>query len=219
MSKKINWFYLGVELVVVFLGISTGFFLQNYRESKANNDLEDSYFKGMVVDLQANIDALLEDMAEDSAWITNSKYAIQLMSKDELSTDSANSLILSMLYYSRFEPQTNTYENVINSGKLNIISNLNLRQKIVVYHKKLKDYQLIEDYLRDYNSDFFMPMVMKNYDFFSQKLVDPKFKASVEFKNIFGGYYALKQQRYAKYKELLKESEELLKTIKNENHV
>jgi hypothetical protein len=214
MSRKINWFYLGIELIVVFLGISAGFFLQDYRESRTNRNLEDSYYRGMEDDIKANIEELGKDIAEDSVWLANTKYAIKQMASNTLSIDSANTLILSMLYYSRFEPQVNTYENIISSGKLNIISNLKLRQKIVAYHKKLEDYQLIEDYLQDFNFDFLMPLVMKNYDFFAKKMTNPKLRSSVHFKNIFGGYYALKQQRYEKYKELFNESKKLLEMIK-----
>lgn len=108
MDRKINWIYLGIELLVVFLGISAGFFLQNYKDHKANNELEASYFDGLVDDLNTNINNLKKDAREDSLWLTNTKYAIQLMVKDSLTIDSANTIIASMLYYSKFEPQTNT---------------------------------------------------------------------------------------------------------------
>lgn len=83
----------------------------------------------------------------------------------------------------------------------------------------LKDYQLLDDYFQNYNTDFLMPFVMKEYDFFNLKLINPSLRFAIDFKNVFVGIYALKQQRFNEYTELLKQSEVLLETIKSRSNV
>ena len=204
--KKINWTNHIIELLVVFLGITAGFVLQNDKEQNENKEFEQKYIVGFRDNVAENIESLQESIQHDSLWLAESTYALKLIATDSLSLDSANALIKTMIFYSEFSEQTTTYENILNSGNLNLIKDYDLKQKIVEYHKGLENFQLLETYFHDYFSEILMPFLMINFDLFSQKLIVSNIHKSILFKNIFGTHFSLTQQRHEGYKGLLDES-------------
>ncbi len=162
-----------------------------------------------------NIENLQDGIQRDSLWLIQTTYALKLISLDSLSLDSANSLIIEMIYYSEFSEQTTTYENIINSGNLNLIEDYDLKQKIVEYYKGIENFQLLETYFHDYFSGTLMPFLMINYDLFSKKLTVTNTHKSVLFKNIFASHYSLTQQRCEGYKGLLDKSKKMEKLLNN----
>lgn len=213
--KKIKWTTHLIELVVVFLGITAGFVLQNKKEQNADKELEQKYTEGIQVDVLENIRNLKECIQRDSFWLAQSKYALKLIATDSLSLDSANALIKTMIFYSEFEEQNTTYENITNSGNLNLIEDYDLKQKIVAYHKELENFKLLEIYFREYFTGTLMPFTMDNFDLFTEKLTVPKSHKSILFQNIFGTQYSLTQQRYKGYSDLLNESKKMEKLLNN----
>jgi len=193
----------------VFLGISAGFFLQNYKDNVAKAEKEQNYLEGFRKDVEVNITNLEEQIESDSLWVEKNKYAPVLMAVDSLILDSANAIVETMVVYSKYMPQTDTYENILNSGNLDIISDYDLKQKIVVYHKSLRDFTLLENYYHNYYETIFMPYIMKHFDILTGKFGASINHQSIEFKNIFVGNYSLRQQRIAGYKDLLGLSKDL----------
>ena len=122
-----------------------------------------------------------------------------------------------MIFYSEFSEQITTYENILNSGNLNLIKDYDLKQKIVEYHRDIENFQLLETYFHDYFSETFMPFLMINYDLFSQKLTISNTHNSILFKNIFGTHFSLTQQRHEGYKGLLDESMKIIVELNRQN--
>jgi len=74
--KKIKWTKLAIELIVVFLGVSAGFLLQNRKEASANKEQEQKYLQGFLADVNVNINELEESVIDDSLLLRNSKLHI-----------------------------------------------------------------------------------------------------------------------------------------------
>ena len=53
--NKYNWGRLGLELIVVFLGVSSGFLLNNWRMEKQETQLKHKYISGFLQDVNNNI--------------------------------------------------------------------------------------------------------------------------------------------------------------------
>jgi hypothetical protein len=212
-KKEIYWLDHLIELVVVFLGVTASFVLLNVGNSKNERAMESKYIEGFRSDISENIIQLRDQIEGDSAWIENNTYAVHAILEGRLSSDSANSIVQGMAYFSRFAPQNTTYLNLINSGNLGIIQDYNLRQDLIGYHKKLDDSGLLEDYFHDYSTRNFIPFMMKNYSMYTRKLIKADAYRSPEFENLFGSYYSFKQQRLDNYLELLEHSNQLKKLL------
>jgi hypothetical protein len=215
--SKINFTKLFLELLVVFLGVTGGFLLQNNKEIKADRDLENKYLEGIYTDTKENIKELKESIAQDSLWIEQNKYALPLIASDSLSYDSARTLMIRMAFYSEFNAQTNTYANITNSGNLNIIEDYELRQNIVDCFNNFENSKLLDAYFRQHNENSYLPYLITNYNIFTNDFISFKSHKQNEFKNIFAIYYSLTQQRLISYQELLEENLELEKQLSKFN--
>ena len=213
MKKKIYWLNHLIELVVVFLGVTASFVLLNLSNSRNERAMESKYMEGFRSDISENIIQLRDQIEGDSAWIENNTYAVHAILESRLSSDSANSIVHGMAYFSRFAPQNTTYLNLINSGNLGIIQDYNLRQDLIGYHKRLDDSGILEDYFHDYSKRNFIPFMMVNYSMYTRKLIKADAYRSPEFENLFGSYYSFKQQRLDNYRELLEQSIQLKKLL------
>ena len=208
-TKKIDWLYHFMSLLVVFLGITAGFLLQNRKEDSGNRVLEQKYMAGFQADLAVCITDLEEAIAGDSLWLAKNTWAMKQLLAGTIPEDSASQLMMNMAILSEFTAQTNTYENITNSGNLNIISSYSKKQELVKYYKRLEDFSLLENYFNNFHTDRFLPYLIENYDLISQKFVVPKAEESAMFKNIFASFFSLTQQREEGYRRLLLESKEI----------
>jgi len=218
-TKKIDWLNHIIGLFVVFLGVTAGFILQNRKETITNQNLEQKYLTGFYDDVNQSIIDLKEAIADDSLWLVQNKYAIPQITTGTLQTDSAAKLMLSMAHFSKFMAQTNTYENITNSGNLNLITSYEYKQAIVIYYKSLEDFELLEFYFENFGTQSFMPYLLENFDMFSQKFEYPNAEKSAKFKNIFATFYSLKQQRIEGYNRILKESEEFKQQLETLSYI
>ena len=214
--KELNWTKLILELLVVFLGVTGGFILQNQKEKSNNQDLEIKYLEGFNTDLQENIIGINSFIKKDSNWLESNKYALKQIATDSLTIDSANALIKSMVFFAEFTEQTATYENILNSGNLNLISDYTVKQSIVSYHQDLQDFQFLQDYYKQFIENSFMPFIMTEFDLFKTQLTNPEIQKTIQFKNIIGTYYSLTQQRLKAFQELLEKSNSFERTITEE---
>jgi hypothetical protein len=211
--SKIKFTKLFLELLVVFLGVTGGFLLQNYKEIKTDRDLEKKYLEGIYTDTKENINELKEAIAQDSLWIDQNNYALPFIANDSLSYDSAVALMKSMAFYSEFNAQTNTYVNITNSGSLNIIEDYELRQVIVDCFNNFENAKLLDAYFRKYNEGRFLSYILTNYNMFTGEFISLNSHKQIEFKNIFAIYFSLTQQRLVAYRDLLEQNLNLEKLL------
>lgn len=206
LLKRVNWPNRIAELLVVFLGVSAGFILQNQKDHFNNNELKGKYILGLMNDVETNIEILEKNTYEDSIWLHRNTYAVYQILDNTLVYDSACALMLSMTNFSELSPQADTYEDIISSGNLNLFIDFELRKNVITYHKNLDDYRILDDYFKDFITTQFMPYMIREFSLFRVEFAIPQSYNSLEFQNSFGTYYSLVQQRLKAQKALLEES-------------
>lgn len=209
-----NWGKLFFELIVVFLGVTAGFLLNNWQLQRQDSSLEKKYLGGFLQDAEANINDLSEAVKLDSLWLFAARPKLIEIQKGTLNTDSANHLIKQIVRISKVDFHSGTYEDIINSGNLNILSNYNLKKQIVEYNVTISGVKFIDDYFYRYFSDFVMPFLFSSYNVLAEKLVSPEIIKTVQFSNVISGYYSMVQQRKSGYERLLKKSISLRDELK-----
>ena len=122
--KKINWLYYIVELLVVFIGVTAGFLLNTWRLDNAEIKLEQKYlssFYNDILDDEMTLDSLIirEQAKEDTLLVVLKKSVVI---NEPLTEELAQIIVGQMLYLEWFSPSNDTYDDIINSGNLNIIS-------------------------------------------------------------------------------------------------
>ncbi|MCW8805094.1 MAG: hypothetical protein OQK56_01430 [Ignavibacteriaceae bacterium] len=201
--KNYEWGKLFFELIVVFLGITAGFVLNNWRMEQEEKKLEEKYISSFLQDINYDIPELEDAIKTDSVWLARSEPLMISIINKKIEIDSAQSMIKRIVSISKIDAHSSTYEEISNSGNLNIISDYELKAQIVDYYLALGGVGFIDDYFHKYFSDFVMPFVLTEYSVLTGEFNNTAVVNSVRFSNVVAGYYSLVQQRLAAYKKLL----------------
>ena len=162
--KNYNWGKLGLELLVVFLGVSSGFILNNWREENQQLELEQKYISGFIADVEDSIDELERMNKKDSLWMVAAQRNISDLKARTLSKDSADALLIRIIQINKIEIKKGTYEDIINSGNLNLIRNFDLKGEIVDYGLAVEGVTFVDDYFHQFFNKYVMTFVFKEFD-------------------------------------------------------
>ncbi|MFO7524385.1 MAG: DUF6090 family protein [Ignavibacteriaceae bacterium] len=213
MKQKIDWKNHFIGLLVVVIGITIAFMLENWRQEQAASKLEQKYFTSFKDDLQYDSSRLDSTITAVQNKIYLLKSVIGEMSSGDINQARAEEVITDMLSNHSFVPKQATYESVKNSGGMNIISDYEVKEAIVSYYSLNYELRLKEQVFFDYLQEFVLPFVYKNVEFLTGHIVNKSAINSFEFKNIVAGYYGLTEQNFQAYKDYKNANEELLKNI------
>jgi len=210
-KREINWVYYIVELLVVFIGVTAGFVLNNWREENAEIRLEQKYLSSFYNDIVSDETTL------DSLVFRTQKKVDNLMEvlkkteiiNESMSEDLANSIVLELLYFEWFSPTKDTYDDIINSGNLNLISDYELKEKVSSYYSFLNEVKNVEQYYKDHMKDYGFPILYKNYHLFKREYINDECYKTLEFTNMFLAGMALYQQNLKMYEQALEINLEL----------
>jgi hypothetical protein len=211
--EKINWKNYFIELIVVFIGITAAFLLNNWREDYKSNELEIKYLnsiKNDVIQDSINVNEILK--LNEGKEFKFKKYIASTI-KGISSIDSAIILFQDILTIPKFYPQTNTYESIKYSGNLNIISDYNMREEITNYYESFTSIQSQQEMTGEFINDYGTKFVFKNIKILDWQIINKKSVNFNEVNNIIMGYYALLEQNIKLEKEIVKRNKELLKRL------
>ncbi len=215
-SQKIkgsDWRKLFFELIVVFLGVTAGFVLNNWQQEKKDEQLERKYLSGFLQDARANATELKTKIEADRRWLAFAEPKLKTVQKSTISSKNASSFIKQMFEISKLDAQTGTYKDIVNSGNLNIISDYDLKKQIVTYHLAISNVQFLDEYFYKFHNDYVMPFIFKNFELLNGKLENTRVIHTTRFTNVIAGYYSMVQQRENAYGKLLKRNRALIKTL------
>jgi len=194
-SSRSHWLRLSLELIAVFVGISAGFFVNNYQQSKRDQKLEVKYLESFHKNLVVDSIEIKKHIEEDKNNLDISRRAVETMVGEKLHKDSALALMSVMATFNNLNMQNTTYESIINSGNLGLIRNYELREELVNYYRYQASIRDVEEVYNDYINDYVIPFFFESVDMLAGSFVEGFRTDSKDFKNITTGYYILVQQR------------------------
>ncbi|MGY3795751.1 hypothetical protein [Aquimarina sp. 433] len=216
--KRINWKYAIGEIIIVIIGITIAFSLNNIKENRSNVDLKKQYLDNLAIDIEREIALLEENETKFNSKIKTTLQIQAFFRNPEITKrDSISRKVFVLARLINFTPQNTTYRTLVNSGDMKLIDNFDLRKSIEEHyssHKNiLQDYQRIEKINEKYLADFFIHKMdytkirSGNLDF----LEDPLLKNIVSSMN--GAYYIVLESG----KKCLESNKRLLEEIKKES--
>lgn len=204
-----NWGKLSLELIVVFLGVTAGFLLNNWRMSTHDKQLERSYLEGLAEDATQNQIKIQSSITLDSLWLSMATPLHGIFAQGNFPIDSAKSAIELMIIFHRFEANTNTYQNIINSGNMNIIRNFDLRKQIIEYQDAINGLSTLDEIYYTFYSDYTIPLTIKEFNLANGTLIGKSISNPTMLTNIFSLQYWMVLERQKHYKNLLLKSHEM----------
>ena len=128
---KIDWKSKLIDLLIVIIGITIAFQLNNLNESNKSTAKEKDYMKSFYEenrDNESSLSLALEFTRNTKNDIDSLKRI--LLSKD-YQDDRIKDLTASMMVSSDFNPSLITMENITASGDFELISSFEYREKII----------------------------------------------------------------------------------------
>ena len=198
---KIDWKSKLIDLLIVIIGITIAFQLNNLNESNKSKAKEKDYLKSFYEenrDNESSLSLALEFTLKTKNDIDSLKRI--LLSKD-YQDDRIKDLTASMMVSSDFNPSLITMENITASGDFELISSFEYREKIIDTYNSYQTTLQLEGILSDYVNQYVTPFFFENVRFSDFTSLTENFMINPEFENIVFGYDALLTQKLRGYEE------------------
>ncbi|HIG58963.1 MAG TPA: hypothetical protein EYQ21_06205 [Flavobacteriales bacterium] len=197
-----NFKYALFEVTIVFIGVSSAFFLNNWTNQKERTLKEIYYTDKIIEDLSYNINELQERIEMDTTNISRSYPLIEELYLKTLPEDSIVSVLHLMATFGRINLKFTTYEEIITNGDFNILSNDSIRSMFIETKMVYEEIIISEKFYEDFVHNFILPYVMNNFDLMSDKAINNSIVQDFKLLNHFGQNTSFKEQLVEEYEKL-----------------
>jgi len=144
--KSINWLDKFIEILVVIIGITIAFWLNNWNQERNDRSLEKKYMESLVYDINSDIEELTTMVDTFTYFNKLNAELVNGLTNKSLKKDSLPLYIFCMISVSEFHPQDNTYETLKSSGNFNLLKTFELEKEItVLYNEYYKQIDFIDE--------------------------------------------------------------------------
>lgn len=166
---KNNWKKYLFELLVIIIGITISFALQNWQESQRQKQVEIQTLERLLVDLKADSGDMQKETESLQECINGAQRILEINDFTE-HTDSLDLFINSQLQYSVFAKSDIAYQGLRGFGKNGIITNQEVLNKII--HQYSVEYRTMDEWTnfdRSFITGHFLPHVTANFPAFGSR--------------------------------------------------
>ncbi len=141
------------EIVLVVIGILIALQINNWNEDRKLNQLEKTYLNRLVDETKKDILTFtneIQRLEKNNEKIVNLSNVFKVESNsDSLLVRVTNEYMIYGTIYPVFNPSTSTFEDLSSTGNISVITNTEIRERIVGHYE---DYQFVElNFQQDYN--------------------------------------------------------------------
>ncbi len=216
MKHKLNWKYALVEILIVIIGVSIAFLLNNWATDRKDLQTERLYLKNIVLDLQTDIAHLDSNANEINKQLQIVQQVFPFLGKPDTVRDTVFMKVFQLASLVEFIPEDATYQALINSGDLKLIRSFTLRAKIASHYANYRhlqsDYERQEIFNKMYLGDFFMDKV----DYMKVYQRDYSFMDEPKLRNILLSLKGILQLKLNTTESAKQRCEQLLENIEKE---
>lgn len=214
-NKKGLGTYL-IEILVVIIGITIAFTLDNWSESKKLLKEEQQYLAGLSADINRDIEQLevLIDSSNQLLRLTGEVFNF-IYSKAPVENFTRRH-VTSTYTTPYFSANNGTYLALINSGDLKVIKNFDLRQEIVaLYSIEYDKVQESDDFIGELTQNRIYPYILEVVAFHptEDRIIDSGPLSTNKSINLMGSYFNIMSARNQEYQTLIEHCKRIQKLI------
>ena len=164
--RKVNWHQAAAEVALILIGVLIALAVDNWRVEQQEKKEERTYLEALLEDFQVNRRSLLEEVEVQKNIIGLGDEILRLLSAG-LSEENADAFFESyrgFYYFKRWAPITGTYDDLVGSGQLLLISSLNLRNELSAFQRILASIREFEDLQSETYYENQEPFANKHFD-------------------------------------------------------
>ncbi|MFC5046063.1 DUF6090 family protein [Aquimarina hainanensis] len=151
------------EIILVVIGILIALQINNWNQNEQLKKDELKILKSIQESIKINI-VEFNQILTAQIQRNGSLQEVIFIKVSDLQLSYLDSLITTNVRNHTFDPSTGIYNSMINSGKIELISNDSLKNKISKLYDKVKDYQESEDEITEYTKEHLEKYFINNYN-------------------------------------------------------
>ena len=214
--KKYVLYAIG-EILLVMIGISLAFQLDNWNENRVKQAAEIRFYENIKEQIIDDKKLIAGQKEYNNHYLTQFMYANKIIeTNDRSKLDTLGMLVRNFSKYSDFDKQGNIYETMVNSGQIKLLHN----HKIVNGIRELEELYNYTNRMESIHYDAMMNHVMLAINpvinFSTGKIQKPDAVFTYEFQNIPIMLIQIMNEKNETYNKTLNEIERVTKLIDNE---
>lgn len=210
-KREISWKNKLIDLVVVFIGVSIAFALNNWQQNKNSNVLHQKYLVSLRGDLIKDQGVIQNDLKRLDTISFKIERLIAYSSGTNISGDSLGYYISGILTQTIFRPNNHTFQSIINSGDITNFGDVNFVKGLgELYNGVYQDIKEHDQIGVANLKDHVISRVVTIGSF------DDNYLKSLPFKGLLGVFQSLNEKKRILYLEAQQQTNALLKLIDND---
>jgi len=173
------------EVLLVMIGISLAFQVDNWNEDRLKKDEERSYYQNIRDQIIADKDDIQGQIHFNNRYMAQFKYAYKIIaSEDRSKMDTLGLIMRNLLQYSDFDRQGNIFETMVNSGEIKILRNQKIVNGIRVLEEKYMYINRMENIHYDATSNHVAAAINPLVNYATAEIKKPDQVFHYEFQNL-----------------------------------
>ncbi len=194
------------EILLVMIGISLAFQLDNWNENRIKENVEISYYKNIreqIVDDKALIN---EQINFNNRYMAEFRHANNILeTNDRSKMDTLGLIARNLTQYSDFDKKGNVYETLVNSGEIKLLRNHEIVNSIRELEEKYNYINRMENIHYDAMMKHVIIATNSIIKFSDGSVQKPNRLYSYEFQNLVLSLIQIMTEKDKVYNEALKE--------------
>lgn len=165
-NKPLKYFRYAIgEIVLLVIGILIALSINTWNNERNNRIEEYQILEGLKNEFEYNLQALHKDLNKNRNVIITVDSIIALIHTNTLSNepDNLDKLLVTLGAMGSFDARTGFIDEIISSGKLNLITNQQLKIKLTRWSGLLNDAKEDNKYVSDNYTHMLMPFLIKYF--------------------------------------------------------
>lgn len=205
--KKYLWYAIG-EILLVMIGISLAFQLDNWNENRLKENTEVSYYVNIKEQIADDKELIESQLDFNNRFKLEFAYANAIIeSNDRTKTDTLGLIIRNLTQYSDFDRKGNIYETLVNSGEIKLLRNQSIVNNIRVIEEKYNYMNRMENIHYDAIMTHAIQAINPVIKFSNGKIQKQEEIYNYEFQNLILSILQVMTEKDKVYQEALREIE------------
>ena len=205
------------EILLVMIGISLAFQVNNWNDNRIKQLSEIRYYENIRDQILDDRGLILWMMEINRAFMIQFEYAAEIIeTNDQGKMDTLGLIILNLTQYSEYDRQGNIYETMVNSGEIKILHNLEIINSVRHLEEKYLYVNRMENIHYEAMMTYVVPTINANIKLSNGQIQKPDLFYNYEFQNLILSLLQIMEEKDKVYNEVISEIDIITDLINQE---
>ena len=205
------------EILLVMIGISLAFQVNNWNDSRINRTTETRYYENIRDQISDDRQLIEGQIRYNNYYMSQFKYANEIIrANDRSQIDTLGVIVINLTNYSDFDREGNIYETIVNSGEIQLLRNHDIVNSVRELEEKYNYVNRMENIHYDVVLRYVIPSINPIIDFSAAKVQIPEKIFSYEFQNMIVMLLEVMKEKNDTYTSALEEIDRITTLVDKE---